>query len=165
MNINIEIKRVKRGGSNSHNEELPLPTFATDGSAAIDLRVDLSGSPMSVEVIPPGAMRTIGTGIAIHIGSASDGKNYVGIVAPRSSTGRAGFTLSNTTGIIDKDYQGEILLSVYNRGDDYLRLSHGERVTQMLFLEVARPTLVEVDEFSNDTKRGSGGFGSTGKFE
>ncbi len=134
-----------------------LPQYATEGSAGLDLRACLD-APLS---IAPGETQIIGTGVAISIRRAE----YMALLAPRSGLGvKHGIILANTVGIIDSDYQDEIRAALFNRSDKEYSISPGERVCQLIFVPVARADLKIVEEFSEITKRGEGGFGSTGKF-
>lgn len=146
-----------------------LPEYATSGSAAVDLR--------SVEdvTIYPGECKMIKTGIAIWIGydyQAYPGSygyggsaDVAGIIVPRSGLGTKGLILANTIGVIDEDYQGELLISAWNRSrlkTGRIRINKGERIAQMMFVPVIKAQWQVVDEFSNITERSDGGFGSTG---
>lgn len=135
---------------------LPLPTYATDGSAAMDIRACIAESM----VISPGESATIPSGIAISIRDPS----LVAILAPRSGLGiKHGIVLANTIGIIDSDYQGEIMVGLRNQGSSPYTVQPGERICQMLFMPVVQATLRVVTAFSEESERGAGGFGSTGK--
>jgi len=135
---------------------IPLPSYATEGSAAIDLRAGLK-EPISIQ---PGETVLIGSGIAINIKDP----NIVGIIVPRSGLGiKNGIVLANTIGIIDSDYQGEIKIGLFNRSRIQYTVKPGERICQMMFIPVINATLKLVQRFSNATERGSGGFGHTGK--
>ena len=137
-------------------EAVPLPSYATEGSAAIDLRACLK-API---LIQPGETELIGSGIAINIKDP----NIVGILVPRSGLGiKNGIVLANTIGVIDSDYQGEIKIGLFNRSRVPYAVRPGERVCQMLFMPVINATLKLVQEFSNATHRGGGGFGHTGR--
>jgi len=136
--------------------DMPLPTYATAGSAGMDLRACLS----SPAVICPGETLLVGSGVAVFIRSSA----YMGVLAPRSGLGvKHGIVLANTIGIIDSDYQDEIRIALHNRGTEAYALQPGERVCQLIFVPVAQATLRLVKTFSNETARGTGGFGSTGK--
>jgi dUTP pyrophosphatase len=150
--INIETKIVNP----LIGEAIPLPSYATDGSAAIDLRACLKEQIY----IQPGETVLIGSGIAINIKDP----NIVGIIVPRSGLGiHKGIILANTMGVIDSDYQGEIKIALLNRGPNQYTVKPADRICQMLFMPVTRVTLKMVQEFSNATNRGSGGFGHTGR--
>jgi dUTP pyrophosphatase len=148
----IETKIVNQLIGNS----IPLPQYATDGSAALDLRACLE-QPVS---IAPGETVTIPSGIAIAIHDP----NLVVILAPRSGLGiKHGIVLANTIGVIDSDYQGEIKIGIRNQGNESYTIQPGERVCQMLFMPVVQVSLRVVEQFSEDSQRGSGGFGHTGR--
>ena len=150
--VNIETKIVNP----LMGEAIPLPSYATDGSAAIDLRACLKEQVG----IQPGQSVLVGSGIAINIKDS----NIVGIIVPRSGLGiKKGIVLANTIGVIDSDYQGEIKIGLFNRSQNQYLVKPGERICQMLFMPVIKATLKLVQDFSNTTYRGSGGFGHTGK--
>jgi dUTP pyrophosphatase len=137
-------------------EAIPLPSYTTDGSAAIDLRACLKEQ---ID-IQPGETVLVGSGIAINIKDP----NIVGIIVPRSGLGiKKGIVLANTMGVIDSDYQGEIKIGLFNRSQNQYLVKPGERICQMLFMPVIIATLKLVQEFSNATYRGSGGLGHTGR--
>ena len=137
-------------------EAIPLPSYATDGAAAIDLRACLKEQIG----IQPGETILVGSGIAMNIKDP----NIVGIILPRSGLGiKKGIVLANTVGVIDSDYQGEIKIGLVNRSQQPYFVKPGERICQMLFMPVISATLKMVQEFSNTTYRGSGGFGHTGR--
>jgi dUTP pyrophosphatase len=134
---------------------IPLPAYATDGAAAMDLRACLT-EPLT---ITPGETVLIPSGIAISIHDPG----LVALLVPRSGLGiKHGIVLANTVGVIDSDYQGEIGIGVYNRGSKPYTIEPGERICQMMFVPVHQVALQVVAEFSKETERGSGGFGSTG---
>ena len=150
--VNVETKIV----NSLMGEAIPLPSYATDGSAAIDLRACLKEQIG----IQPGETVLVGSGIAINIKDS----NIVGIIVPRSGLGiKKGIVLANTMGVIDSDYQGEIKIGLFNRGQNQYLVKPGERICQMLFMPVMNATLKLVQEFSNATYRGSGGLGHTGR--
>jgi dUTP pyrophosphatase len=150
--LNIETKAVNP----LIGDTIPLPSYATEGSAAIDLRACIRDE---IE-IHPGETALIGSGIAINIKDS----NVVGIIAPRSGLGiKKGIVLANTIGIIDSDYQGEIKIGLFNRGKTTYSVKPGERICQMLFMPVMKAVLNLVKSFSNETVRGQGGFGHSGK--
>lgn len=135
---------------------IPLPQYATDGSAALDLRACLD----EAVAVAPGETATIPSGIAISIHDP----NLVAILAPRSGLGiKHGIVLANTIGVIDSDYQGEIKIGIRNQGNEPYSIQPGERVCQMLFMPVVQASLRVVEEFSEESARGAGGFGHTGK--
>jgi dUTP pyrophosphatase len=150
--VNVETKIVNP----LMGEAISLPSYATDGSAAIDLRACLKEQIG----IQPGETVLVGSGIAINIKDP----NIVGIIVPRSGLGiKKGIVLANTIGVIDSDYQGEIKIGLFNRSQNQYLVKPGERICQMLFMPVINATLKLVQEFSNATYRGSGGFGHTGR--
>ena len=150
--VNIETKIVNP----LLGKGIPLPSYATDGSAAIDLRACLK-EPIDIQ---PGQSILVGSGIAMNIKDS----NIVGIIVPRSGLGiKKGIVLANTIGVIDSDFQGEIKIGLYNRSQNQYTVKPGERICQMLFLPVINVTLELVQAFSNATYRGSGGFGHTGR--
>jgi dUTP pyrophosphatase len=135
---------------------IPLPQYATDGSAALDLRACLDAAL----TVAPGETVTIPSGIAISIHDPG----LVAILAPRSGLGvKHGILLANTIGVIDSDYQGEIKIGIRNQGTEPYSIQPGERICQMLFMPVVQATLRVVEEFSEESLRGEGGFGHTGK--
>lgn len=134
---------------------IPFPSYATDGSAALDLRACLD-QPKTVH---PGETVLIPSGIAISIHDPG----LVALLAPRSGLGiKHGIVLANTIGVIDSDYQGEIGIGIYNRGTASYTIEPGERICQMMFVPVTQVALEVVSDFSQETERGAGGFGSTG---
>ena len=135
-------------------KEFPLPTYATEGSAGLDLRACLD----QALTINPGETHLVPTGIAIHI---ADPK-LCAMILPRSGLGhKHGIVLGNLVGLIDSDYQGQLFVSVWNRGDTVFTMEPGERMAQLVLVPVVQATFDIVDEFS-DSDRGEGGFGSTG---
>ena len=137
--------------------EFPLPSYATDGSAGMDLRACVK-APTKIEC---GETVQIGTGIAISILDSSQ----MALLAPRSGLGtKHGIVLANSLGIIDADYQNELKVSLFNRGRAPYEIHPGERVCQLVIMPITRATLKVVSEFSRQTPRGTGGFGSTGRF-
>ena len=137
------------------DDKFPLPHRATDGSAGIDLRACID-EPISIKA---GESQLIGTGLAIYI----QDPDYVGLIMPRSGLGhKHGIVLGNLTGVIDADYQGELMVSIWNRSQTDYVLQSGEKMAQYLVVPIARPTFEIVAEFSDISVRGEGGFGSTG---
>jgi dUTP pyrophosphatase len=134
--------------------DFPLPDYATPASAGMDLRAMLD-APM---VLQPGAAELIPTGIAIHIGDPG----LCAVILPRSGLGhRHGLVLGNLVGLIDADYQGPLMVSAWNRGQNPLDIAPGDRIAQLVFLPVARAQFQCVTEFEQ-SRRGEGGFGHTG---
>ena len=135
--------------------EIPLPEYATDGSAGLDLRACVDGPT----AIAPGETRLVATGLAIHIADPG----YAAVILPRSGLGhRHGIVLGNLVGLIDSDYQGEVLISCWNRGHEPYVIEPGERIAQLVVVPVARARFELVEEFA-ETTRGAGGFGHTGR--
>ncbi|TAN08826.1 MAG: dUTP diphosphatase [Rhodanobacteraceae bacterium] len=133
---------------------IPLPAYATGGSAAMDLRA----APAAPVTLAPGASALIPTGLAIHIGDPG----WCALIVPRSGLGhKHGLVLGNLTGLIDADYQGPLMISCWNRGQTPFTIHPGDRVAQLLVTPVARVAWQVVDAFT-PSERGSGGFGSTG---
>jgi dUTP pyrophosphatase len=132
-----------------------MPAYATPGSAGLDLRACIDG-PLELR---PGQSELVPTGLAIHIGNPA----FAAMILPRSGLGhRHGIVLGNLVGLIDSDYQGQIFVSVWNRGSTPFRLEPFERIAQMVIVPVAQVEFRIVDEFET-SDRGAGGFGSTGK--
>lgn len=132
-----------------------LPTYATSGSAGLDLRACID-APL---VIEPGTTHLIPTGLAIHIGDP----RYAAMILPRSGLGhKHGIVLGNLVGLIDADYQGQLMVSTWNRGDMQFVLNPMERLAQLVIVPVMQVALKIVEEFGA-SERGAGGFGSTGK--
>lgn len=135
--------------------EFPLPHYATDGSAGMDMRAMLE-EPLT---IAPGETHLIPTGLAIHIGDPG----LAAVLLPRSGLGhKKGIVLGNLVGLIDSDYQGQVFVSCWNRGDEAFTVQVGERIAQMVFIPVVQAEFSIVEEF-HDSQRGEGGFGHTGK--
>lgn len=133
----------------------PLPAYATDGAAGMDLRA-MPDAPLD---LAPGDCELIPTGIAIHIAEPG----VAGLIVPRSGLGhRHGIVLGNLVGLIDSDYQGQLYLSCWNRGTASFRIGIGERIAQLVLVPVLRARLEVVDAFA-DSARGTGGFGHTGR--
>jgi dUTP pyrophosphatase len=132
-----------------------LPAYATSGSAGLDLRACID-APM---VIEPGTTHLIPTGLAIHIEDPS----YAAMILPRSGLGhKHGIVLGNLVGLIDSDYQGQLMVSTWNRGNTQFILNPLERLAQLVIVPVLQVGFTVVEEFSS-SDRGAGGFGSTGK--
>ena len=132
-----------------------LPAYATTGSAGLDLRACLD----EAITLAPGDTVLVPTGLAIHIGDAG----LAAIILPRSGLGhKHGVVLGNLVGLIDSDYQGQLMVSVWNRGKDSFTIQPMERIAQMVIVPVVQPTFRVVDDF-DASSRGEGGFGSTGK--
>ncbi len=135
---------------------IPLPTYATSGSAAMDLRACIENSL----TIQSGETVLVPSGIAISIHDPG----LVALIVPRSGLGiKHGIVLANTVGVIDSDYQGEIGIGLHNRGKSPYTIEPGERICQMMFVPITQVSLLIVEEFSQETNRGTGGFGHTGR--
>lgn len=128
------------------------PVIGTEGSAGYDLKLSTD------TLIPVGKKLKVGTGVKVEIPAG-----FVGIVVPRSSTGKKGIELTNTVGIIDSDYQGEIFLELFNKGSEPFLAFRGDRVVQLVIVPCFNKKIMYVDKFNKETSRGSGGFGSTGE--
>lgn len=132
-----------------------LPHYATPGSAGLDLRACLDAAV----VLNPGQTQLIPTGLAIHLADAG----YAAVILPRSGLGhKHGVVLGNLVGLIDSDYQGQLMVSVWNRGKEAFTIEPFERIAQMVIVPVVQAQFRVVEEFG-DSERGEGGFGSTGK--
>ncbi|MGD8620111.1 MAG: dUTP diphosphatase [Gammaproteobacteria bacterium] len=135
--------------------EFPLPHYATDGAAGMDMRACLD-APL---VIAPGETRLIPTGLAIHIQEPG----LAAMLLPRSGLGhKHGIVLGNLVGLIDPDYQGQVFVSCWNRGGETFTMQPGERIAQMVIVPVVHADFEVVEEFAASA-RGSGGFGHTGR--
>ena len=131
-----------------------LPSYATPGSAGLDLRACIP-APL---VIEPGETRLVSTGLAIHIADPG----YAALILPRSGLGhKHGIVLGNLVGLIDSDYQGQLMVSTWNRGNTAFTLNPLERLAQLVIVPILQVGFNIVDEFGEST-RGTGGFGSTG---
>lgn len=146
--LEVKLLDVRFGG------EWPLPAYATPSSAALDLRAALD-APLTLE---PGDVALVPSGLAIHIRDPG----LCALVLPRSGLGHnAGIVLGNGTGLIDADYQGPLLISIWNRGVAGFTIQPGDRIAQLLLVPIVRAALQVVDTFEHSA-RGSGGFGHTG---
>ena len=135
--------------------ELPLPAYATDGSAGLDLRAVLD-APLT---LAPGETKLIRTGLAIYIGDPG----LAAVILPRSGLGhKHGIVLGNLVGLIDSDYQGELMVSCWNRGQSGFTMEPGESLAQLVFVPVVRAEFDLVTDFEA-SDRGEGGFGHTGR--
>ena len=147
--MNLKFKRLDpRVGTN-----WPIPEVGTPGSAGVDLRACLD-EPVT---LAPGETILIGTGIAIHL----EDPGFCAMILPRSGLGHRGLVLGNLFGLIDSDYQGELKISTWNRGQEPQTIEPGDRIAQMVITPVIQPTFIEVDDFESSS-RGEGGFGHTG---
>jgi dUTP pyrophosphatase len=132
-----------------------LPHYATAGAAGLDLRACVD-APLMLE---PGASRLVSSGIAIHVGDPG----YAAMVLPRSGLGaKSGIVLGNLVGLIDSDYQGPLMVSLWNRGSAAFTIQPLDRIAQLIVVPVVQVEFEVVEDFAAST-RGAGGFGSTGK--
>lgn len=135
--------------------DIPLPAYATEGSAGLDLRACLD----QALTLEPGQTELIPTGLAIHIADPG----LCAMILPRSGLGhKHGIVLGNLVGLIDSDYQGQLFVSCWNRGQTSFTIEPGERIAQMVLVPVMQAEFEIVDEFS-DSERGASGFGSSGR--
>lgn len=151
LSLDVEIKVLDE---RLKNNEFPLPNYATPDSAGMDLRAMIEEDT----VIPPNGQLLVPTGIAMHL------KNpyLCATVYPRSGLGfKSGIVLGNLTGLIDADYQGPLMVPLWNRSNEPFTVHVGDRIAQMVILPIVRANFKVVDEF-DATERGTGGFGSTG---
>ena len=136
--------------------DFPFPTYATDGSAGLDLRVCISNA---IE-LKPGDVELLPTGLSIYIQDPT----VAAVILPRSGLGhKHGIVLGNLVGLIDSDYQGELKVSCWNRGQEAFQIAPGDRIAQLVFLPVIRPHLEVVNTFIISSDRSEGGFGSSGR--
>ena len=150
VNVNIKIKFLE------NNSEKLVPFYATDGSAGMDLKACLKEDV----ILKPLERALISTGIAISLPSSK----YGAFIFARSGlSSKKGITLANCVGVIDSDYTGEIKVSLINLSNEEYTVTNGERIAQMVIMEVKKASFAVVDELEK-TERGSGGFGSTGGF-
>jgi dUTP pyrophosphatase len=147
--VQVKILNSKIGDS------IPFPSYASDGSAGLDLRVCVD-EPIT---LAPGEVTLLPTGIAVYLANPA----YAAMLLPRSGLGhKHGIVLGNLVGLIDSDYQGEIKISCWNRGETPYEIQVGERIAQMVIVPVVQAKFQFVDEFEG-TERSDGGFGSSGK--
>lgn len=136
-------------------KEFPLPTYATAGSAGLDLRACID-APFELQ---PGVTQLIATGMAIHIADPQ----MAALILPRSGLGhKHGIVLGNGTGLIDSDYQGPLMVSCWNRSETSYTIQPGERIAQLILVPILHAEFEVVSEFAA-TQRGEGGFGHSGK--
>lgn len=148
-NIQLKILDERLG------QTIPLPEYATPGSAGLDLRACLQ----EPSVLEPGTTLLIPTGLAIYI----DDPGLAAVILPRSGLGhKHGIVLGNLTGLIDSDYQGQVFVSCWNRGTQAFTIEVGERIAQMVFVPVVQAAFQCVTEFA-PSQRGQGGFGHSGR--
>ena len=149
MKVQVKVLDKRLGG------EWPMPTYATAGSAGLDLRACVD----EATIIEPGQTVLVKTGLSIYI----EDTNFAGLIFPRSGLGhKHGNVLGNLVGLIDSDYQGELMVSVWNRSQTAFTLEPGERLAQYVLVPVVQAQFDLVEEFVA-TERGAGGFGHTGK--
>lgn len=148
MNVDVKILDPRMAGQ--------LPSYATPGSAGLDLRACLE-APLLLE---PNAWQLVPTGIAIHLRDPG----YAALILPRSGLGhKHGIVLGNLVGLIDSDYQGQLMVSAWNRSPQPFTIAPMERLAQMVIVPVVQAQFKVVDEFFVTTERGEGGYGSTGQ--
>ena len=146
--MKVQIKQLRKDRS------IDLPAYATEGSAGLDLAADIE-APLKIE---PGTTDLIPTGLAIHLGDP----HTAALILPRSGLGhKHGLVLGNLVGLIDSDYQGELMISCWNRSQTVFIVEPGMRIAQLVIVPVIQAEFEEVDAFEQ-SDRGSGGFGSTG---
>ncbi len=146
--LQVKVLDARFGG------DWPLPAYATEHSAGMDLRAALDAA---LE-LAPGATALVPSGLAIHIGDPG----LCAVILPRSGLGhRHGIVLGNGTGLIDADYQGPLMVSLWNRGHEAFTIQPGDRIAQLVLLPVVQADLQVVDTFT-ESARGQGGFGHTG---
>lgn len=161
--MSIEIKVLNK---ELYSNATALPKYATEGSAGIDLICSRDIT------IYPEEVKMVHTGLALHIGSGYS--NVMAMTVPRSGLGTRGLVLANTVGIIDEDYQGELLVALWNRNNAQpfglgidcrqgITLNKGDRIAQLIFVPIVKPQFEIVEEFRDTTTRGTGGFNSTGR--
>ena len=149
MKVQVKVLDARLG------QEWPMPTYATAGSAGLDLRACVDESIQ----IEPGQTVLVKTGLAIYIQDTA----FAGLILPRSGLGhKHGIVLGNLVGLIDSDYQGELMVSVWNRSQTAFTLEPGERLAQYVLVPVVHAEFEQVQEFAA-TERGAGGFGHTGQ--
>ena len=147
IQLKILDKRIGNG--------IPLPAYATQGSAGLDLRVCID----HVLQIAPQETVLLPTGLSVYI----EDPNLAAVILPRSGLGhKHGIVLGNLVGLIDSDYQGELKISCWNRGQEHFTVHPGDRIAQLVFLPIVQASFTVVDEFIQSS-RGEGGFGSSGR--
>ncbi|MCU0941000.1 MAG: dUTP diphosphatase [Hydrogenophaga sp.] len=148
MQIDVKVLDPRMAGQ--------LPGYATPGSAGLDLRACLD-APL---VLAPNAWQLVPTGLAIHLADPG----YAAMILPRSGLGhKHGIVLGNLVGLIDSDYQGQLMVSAWNRSDVAFTIEPLERMAQMVIVPVVQAQFRVVDEFAAPSERGAGGYGSTGR--
>ncbi len=148
MNIDVKILDPRMADQ--------LPSYATPGSAGLDLRACIT----EAVTLQPNAWQLVPTGIAIHLADPG----YAALILPRSGLGhKHGIVLGNLVGLIDSDYQGQLMVSAWNRSNTAFTIEPMERIAQLVVVPVVQAQFNVVDEFAAVTERGAGGYGSTGK--
>jgi dUTP pyrophosphatase len=136
-------------------DRIPVPTYSTKGSAGLDLRACIE-SPLTLQ---PSDTKLIKTGLSIYI----EDPEYAALILPRSGLGhKHGIVLGNLVGLIDSDYQGELMISCWNRGNSEFSISPGDRIAQLIIVPVIQTSFKIVENFT-ETDRGNDGFGSSGR--
>ena len=149
MDVALKVLDPRFGG------EVPLPDYATAGAAGLDLRAMID-APLE---LAPGKAELLPTGLSIWV----EDPKLAAVILPRSGLGhKHGLVLGNLVGLIDSDYQGQLMVSVWNRGNDSFTMQPGERIAQLVIMPVVQASFQLVDEF-NQSERGEGGFGSSGR--
>lgn len=152
LNKKIDLKIIdKRIG-----KEFPFPDYITSGSAGIDLRACIN----KILILAPGENIKVPSGIAIHINDLK----IAAIILPRSGLGNYGIVLGNLVGLIDSDYQGQIIISLWNRSKKIFSIEPGQRIAQLVFIPIEKITFNLVKHFSFKSERNNKGFGHTGFF-
>lgn len=148
MKVDVKVLDKRMG------TEFAMPEYATTGSAGLDLRACLE-EPLCLQ---PGQTELIPTGLAIHL----EDPGYAAMILPRSGLGhKHGIVLGNLVGLIDSDYQGPLMVSCWNRGNDHFTINPGDRLAQLIIVPVVQAEFTVVEDFE-ETKRGAGGFGHSG---
>lgn len=148
--VNVQVKVLNERVGN----DIPMPSYSTEGSAGMDLRACIEG-PID---LAPGETTLIPTGLSVYI----EDPGLAAMILPRSGLGhKHGIVLGNLVGLIDSDYQGELMISCWNRGTDSFQIESGDRIAQLVIVPVVQASFRQVEEFEQ-TARGAGGFGSSG---
>ena len=148
MRVNVKVLDARMAGQ--------LPAYATSGSAGLDLRACLD-APLTLE---PNAWQLVPTGLAVHLADPG----FAAMILPRSGLGhKHGIVLGNLVGLIDSDYQGQLMVSAWNRSDVPFTIEPMERIAQLVIVPVVQASFRLVDDFAEASERGSGGYGSTGR--
>jgi dUTP pyrophosphatase len=147
--------RIKMIVTDERLHEFGLPSFATPGSAGIDLRAMIDAPSIAIQ---PGEVFKVSTGLRVYVQDPT----YAAFALPRSGTGTKGLVLGNLIGLIDSDYQGPLSLALWNRSSLPIQVNRGDRVAQLVVVPVAQYQVDYVEDFGVETERGQGGYGSTG---